>query len=112
MNTKFTKEIRANFDRKHITGIALGVFAINALTFGLIRPAYSATTSNGNLNCTTQVNNTAATATCSGTGVWRLRIDCAAEADYVSEWVGQGGGAVQKRGECTFKARNATVEFQ
>ncbi len=64
----------------------------------------------GNLNCTTKVYNTAATATCSGSGTWRLRIDCKGEPDYVGGWNYQSGGTLKKGGECTFKARGASVE--
>jgi hypothetical protein len=111
MNTKLIQRNLIKFDLKHITGMMLGTLAISTLTFSLTRPAYSANVSNGSLNCTTQVNRTAATATCTGAGKWRLRIDCAYQGDYEGEMVSQKGGTVQQRGECRFKARNATVEF-
>lgn len=111
MNANSIQEKPANTQRKSTIGFVLGAIAVNVLTFGLMHPAYSANVSNGNLNCRTQANRTAATATCSGKGVWRLRIDCKAEPDFVSEWVGQNGGTIQKRGECRFRARGATVEF-
>jgi hypothetical protein len=63
-----------------------------------------------NLNCSTKVYNTAATATCTGSGTWRLRIDCQAQPDYVGGWNYQTGGTLKKGGECRFKARGATVE--
>jgi hypothetical protein len=63
-----------------------------------------------NLNCTTKVYNTAATATCTGSGTWRLRIDCQAQPDYVGGWNYQSGGTLKKGGECRFKARGASVE--
>lgn len=92
--------------KRGMIGIALGTLAMNALTLSLARSAYSA-----NLNCSTRVFNTAATATCSGTGKWRLRIDCKAERDVVTRWVEQKGGTLKIGGECSFKARKATVEF-
>lgn len=64
----------------------------------------------GNLSCSTKVFNTAATATCTGSGTWRLRIDCKNERDYVGGWNYQSGGTLKKGGECTFKARGASVE--
>lgn len=91
--------------KRRITGVVLGTFAMNALTFGLAPAGYSAS-----LNCTTKVFNTAATATCTGQGKWRLRIDCKAERDVVTKWVQQNGGTLKIGDECTFKARNATVE--
>jgi hypothetical protein len=93
--------------KRGTTGIALGIFAMNALTLSLARPAHSA-----KLNCSTRVLNTAATATCSGVGTWRLRLDCKAEPDAVTRWVVQKGGTTKIGDECTFKARKATVEFQ
>jgi len=92
--------------KRRITGVALGAFAMNALTLSLAQPGYGA-----NLNCTPKVFNTAAQAICTGTGRWRLRIDCRAQRDVVTRWVDQKGGTVKLEGECRFKARKATVEF-
>ena len=69
-----------------ITGVALGVIAMNALTLILAPVGYTS-----NLNCRTMVNHTAAGAHCERSSTWRLRIDCAKQGDYVSEWYNQNG---------------------
>ena len=93
--------------KRRITGIALGAFAMNALTLSLAPAAYAA-----DLNCTPKVYNTAASAKCTGRGEWRLRIDCKNQKDYVGNWITQKGGTITATGECRFKARKATVEFR
>ncbi len=103
MSTKLTKEIHAKFNRRRIIGIALGTFAIIAPTLSLARPAYSA------VNCKTRVLNTVAVAECTGTGVWRLRVDCQYEPDWVGKWK-SAPNVKTDRGECTFRARGATIE--
>jgi hypothetical protein len=81
--------------KRRITGIALGAFAMNALTLSLAPAAYAA-----DLKCTPKVYNTAASATCTGRGEWRLRIDCKNQKDYVGDWIIQKNGTTTATGEC------------
>lgn len=64
------------------------------------------------LTCTTTTGNTGGTATCKGTGVWRIHLDCVADIDQVGPWTRQSGGTLKQSAgrTCAFKNRKTTVE--
>ncbi len=63
------------------------------------------------LSCTSKVYNTAVSATCTGTGRWRIRYACKMQGDKTGDWVNQKGGSSTVSGECRHKATSASVEI-
>lgn len=91
-----------------IIGVALGVFAMNALILSLTPAGHAS-----NLNCTTKVRDkTVGVGKCEGTGKWRLRVDCAGQLDPTSNWITQNNNTISTEVYCKFKARKATVEMK
>ena len=64
------------------------------------------------LSCTTTTGNTGGTATCKGSGVWRIRLNCVGQADQTGSWVRQTGGTVRQIStwDCWFKNRQTMVD--
>ena len=84
---------------------ALTLIAAGGLSVVAAAPASAAS-----LSCTARTYNTAGSATCTGTGSWRIRLDCASQSDYVGPWIDQNGGSVQQSGQCRFDNRRTSVE--
>lgn len=93
--------------KKRVAAVLLS-FAVAAGTSVLAAGEASAST----LHCTTTTGNTGGSATCTGAGTWRIRLDCAGEPDTVGRYITQKSGTTRQTAECTFDNRHTTVEIR